>query len=49
MMYGQKNVYVGDEARSKAGILLVKKSIEKGKVANFDDLVATFPLPPQRP
>jgi len=40
---GQKDAYVGDEARSRRGIFAIKRPIENGKVTNWDDLVKFSP------
>ena len=37
-----KTVYVGDDAQSKRGILLMKRFIECGVVTNFDELEAVW-------
>ncbi|KAI3800011.1 hypothetical protein L1987_35317 [Smallanthus sonchifolius] len=35
---GQKNAYVGDEARSKRGIVTLRYPIQRGTVGNWDDM-----------
>ncbi|KAI3793173.1 hypothetical protein L1987_35788 [Smallanthus sonchifolius] len=35
---GQKNAYVGDEARSKRGIVTLRYPIQRGTVSNWDDM-----------
>ena len=37
-----KTVYVGDDAQSKRGVLLMKRFIEYGVVTNFDELEAVW-------